>query len=63
MVEGKKYIVSAPEVCEMLLMKEERPVNIFASIIKQTQESRSTAWNHAEISEEENLRLHASIKN
>ena len=37
MAEGKKYIILAPEVYEMLLIKAEIPVNFIASTIKQTQ--------------------------
>ena len=35
MTEGKKYIVLAPEVYEMLLIKAETPVNPIASTLKQ----------------------------
>ena len=58
MAEGKKYIVVAPEVHEMLLIKAETPVNPIVSTIKQTQENLNTVWNRAGISEKENVRLH-----
>ena len=57
MVEGKKYIVLAPEVYEMLLTKAETPVSLIASTLKQTQENLNTVWNRVGISEEENVRL------
>ena len=57
MVEGKKYIVLAPEVYEMLLTKEETPVSLIASTLKQTQENINTVRNRVGISEEENVRL------
>ena len=59
MAEGKKYIVIAPEVYEMLLMKVETPVNPIALTIKQTKENLNISRNHVETSEEEKLRLHA----
>ena len=55
MAEGKKYVVVAPEVYEVLLIKAETPVNPIASIITQTQENLNTAWNRGEISEEEKI--------
>ena len=42
MAEGKKYIVLAPELYELLLIKEETSVNPIASTIKQTQENLNT---------------------
>lgn len=59
MAEGKKYIVIAPEVYEMVLMKVETPVNPIALTIKQTKENLNISRNHVETSEEEKLRLHA----
>ena len=58
MTKGKKYVVAATEVCEMLLIKAERPVNPIASTIKQTQENLNSIWNSVEISEEEKVRLY-----
>ena len=63
MAEGKKYIVLAPEVYEMLLIKTETPVNPIASTIKQTQENLNTVWNLVGISEEEKFRLHTEELN
>ena len=63
MAEGKKYIVVAPEVHEMLLIKAETPVNPIVSTIKQTQENLNTVWNRAGISEKENVRLHTKELN
>ena len=63
MAEGKKYVVYAPEVYEMLLIKAETPVNSIASTIKQTQENLNTVWNRVGISEEEKVRLHAEELN
>ena len=63
MAEEKKYIVVAPEVHEMLLIKAETPVNPIASTIKQIQENLNTAWNRAGISEEEKVRLHTEELN
>ena len=58
MAEGKKYILNAPEVYEILLMKAETPVNHIASTINRTQENLNTVWNRAGISEKENITLH-----
>ena len=58
MTEGKKYVVAATEVYEMLLIKAERQVNPIASTIKQTQENLNSIWNSVEISEEEKVRLY-----
>ena len=58
MTKGKKYVVAATEVCEMLLIKAERPVNPIASTIKQTQENLYSIWNSVRISEEEKVRLY-----
>ena len=58
MTKGKKYVVAATEVCEMLLIKAERPVNPIASTIKQTQENLNSIWNSVRISEEEKVRLY-----
>ena len=58
MVEGKKYVVVAPELYEMLLVKAETPVNPITSTIKQIQENLNTVWNCVGISEEEKIRLH-----
>ena len=63
MAEGKKYVVYAPEMYEMLLIKAETPVNSIASTIKQTQENLNTVWNRVGISEEEKVRLHAEELN
>ena len=58
MTKGKKYVVAATEVCEMLLIKAERPVNPIASTIKQTQENLNSIWNSVRISEEKKVRLY-----
>ena len=63
MAEGKKYIILAPEVYEMLLIKAEIPVNLIASTIKQTQKSFNTVWNRVGISEEEKVQLHTEELN
>ena len=63
MAEGKKYIIFAPEVYEILLIKAEIPVNLIASTIKQTQKSFNTVWNRVGISEEEKVRLHTEELN
>ena len=52
MAEGKKYIALAPELYELLLIKEETSGNPIASTIKQTQENLNTVWNRARIFEE-----------
>ena len=59
MTEGKKYIILAPEMYEMLLIKAETRVKPIASTITQTQENLITVWNCFGISEEEKVRLHA----
>lgn len=58
MVEGRKYVVIAQDVYEILLIKAETTVNPIASNIKQTQENLNTVWNRVGISEEEKARLH-----
>ena len=63
MAEGKKYIVLAPEVYEMLLIKAETPVNPITSTIKQTQENLNTVQNCVGISEEEKVRMHTEELN
>ena len=63
MAEGKKYIALAPELYELLLIKEETSGNPIASTIKQTQENLNTVWNRVEISEEEKVRLHTKELN
>ena len=55
MAEEKKYIVVAPDVYEMLLIKAETPVNPIASTIKQTQENFYAVWNRVGISEGEEV--------
>ena len=63
MTEGKKYIVLAPDVYEMLLIKAETPVNPIISTIKQTQENFNTVRNRIGISKEEKVRLHTEELN
>ena len=63
MTEGKKYVMGATEVYEMILIKVETPVNPIASTIKQTQENLNTVWNCVGISEEEKIRLHTEELN
>ena len=58
MAGGKKYVVVAPEMYEILLIKAETPVNSIASVIKQTQENLNTVWDRIAISEEGKIRLH-----
>ena len=58
MAEEKKYVVVAPEVYEMSLIKVETPVNLIASTIKQTQENLYTVQNSNAMSDEENIRSH-----
>ena len=58
MAEGKKYIVLALEVYEMILIKAGISVNPIPSTTKQTQENLNTVWNLVGISEEEMFRLH-----
>ena len=63
MAEGKKYVVVAPGLFQMLLIKAETPVNPIASTIKQTQENLNTVWNRVGISEEEKILLHTEELN
>ena len=63
MAEEKKYIVVAPDVYEMLLIKAETPVNPIASTIKQTQENFYAVWNRVGISEGEEVWLHTGELN
>ena len=55
MAERKKYVVLAPEVYEMLLIKAETPVNPITLAIKQIQENLTTVWNCVGISKEEKV--------
>ena len=61
MAEEKKYVVFAPEMYEMLLIKAETPVNPIASTIKQIQENLSTVCNGIGISEKEKI-AHKRVK-
>ena len=63
MVEGRKYVVIAQDVYEILLIKAETTVNPTASNIKQTQENLNTVWNRVGISEEEKFQLHTEELN
>ena len=58
MAKGKKYVVVASEVYEMLFFRAETPVNPIASTIKQTQENLNNVWNRVGISEEKKVRFH-----
>ena len=61
MAEEKKYVVFAPEMYQMLLIKAETPVNPIASTIKQIQENLSTVCNGIGISEKEKI-AHKRVK-
>ena len=58
MPEWQKHVVVASEVCEILLIKAEAPVNLIASNEKETQENLNTIQNYAGISGEKKIRLH-----
>ena len=48
MAEGKKYIILASEMYEMLLIKAETPENLKS-------ENLNTVWNRVGVSEEEKV--------